>query len=183
MKFRKGFATLGILFFSIAFLMGACKSDDSEGPRSGAEERGDLCELLNEDLVRETFGISPNIVFEKENEDILCSYGWTEEDTNIFYSISLNFATGGQRDAAAAQAVWESQNEGVYKDKDMQEVSGVGDRATWSTLGGGQLRVLADGYIFYVSLWAYPGDSENGMSTAEMIEKSSIIANAIIDDL
>lgn len=182
MKNSNIYSQLGILVFSVLFLFSACGSGNESEPKTGSDERGDLCELLNEDLVRETFELSADIVLEKDDDDIICSYDWKVEATNIiFYSVSLNFASGGQRDDAAAQAVWESQNESIYKDKNLQEVPGVGDQATWSTLGGGQLRVLADGYIFYVSLSAYP--RESAMPTPEMIEIASTIAKAVVDKL
>ncbi|HET7361370.1 MAG TPA: hypothetical protein VFI78_05495, partial [Salinimicrobium sp.] len=121
----------------------------------------------------------PDIALKKDENENICSYEWSSNDG--WYSISLNFGRGGQRSDSSAQAVWESQSKGIYADKNMQEVTGVGDKASWSNLGGSQLRVLYNGYIFYISLMAYPKDP--AMTTQKMIEKLSIIAEGVIEQL
>src|SRR5699024_2869961 len=87
-------------------------------------------------------------------------------------------------------AMWDSQNENVYKDKDMEEVPEVGNKASWSTLGGGQLRVVANKYMFYISLsggeiQAIPGETEieDVWSKKYRMEKGVSLANQIIDKL
>lgn len=171
-----------LCFLSITILCAmliACRSEKD----SGAEEialdfPGTPCELLNETLVRQTFGLPGDLSFDITDEYDICMYGWASENASSFYSLSLNFAPGGRRSEESVQAAWKSQNEGVYKDKDMQKVAGVGKQATWSSLGNGQLRVLAKGYIFYVTLSIYP--DKEAMETKERIEKASIIAKEII---
>lgn len=170
-----------LLVLSLLFLATACKDGKKSTPenKSGSAERTDLCELLNEDLIKTTFNLSSEVVLKKDDGKNICSYEWSVNDG--WYSISLNFARGGQRSDSSAQAVWESQNKGIYADKNMQEVTGVGDKATWSNLGGSQLRVLYDGYIFYISLMDYPDDP--AMTTQKMIEKLTLIAEGVIEQL
>ena len=127
--------------------MAACESNaENDSAEAVAAVPEDLCELLNEDLVKFTFNLSEDMVFEKSDSETICMYDWSNDAVNVFYSVSLNFAPGGQRSEADAMQVWKSQNEGVYEGKSLKEVAGVGDKASWSTLGGGQLRVLYDGF-------------------------------------
>lgn len=68
-----------------------------------------------------------------------------------------------------------------YKWHNLQNVSGVGDKASWSDLGGGQLRVAFDGSIFYVSLTVTVLHGEDdSMDTQAMIDKTSALAKKVI---
>lgn len=103
--------------------MAACENNDENDP--GEAVSVDLCELLNEDLIISTFDLSEDIVFDRS--DSICMYDWSNEVMDVFYSIGLNFAPGGQGSEADAVQVWESQNEGVYQGKSLEEVAGVGN--------------------------------------------------------
>ena len=140
---------------------------------------GPPCDLLHENLVKKTFDLTENVTFDKTDEYDICMYGWASEDARRFYSLSLNFTPGGQRSEESARQVWEEQEKAVYNDMDTRDVFGVGQKASWSNLGGGQLRVLANGYIFYVSFFVYPEEAD--MSTEERINKVAAIAGEIVE--
>lgn len=106
----------------------------------------------------------------------------------MYYSVSLNFARGEKRTASQIDGVWKSQNEALYNRHQLQDVSGVGDKASWTVLGGGQLRVAAKGLIFYVSVsLTHPTSLEknknNPKDTQVMIDKASALAKIVIKKL
>ncbi|SHF57639.1 hypothetical protein SAMN05444483_101648 [Salegentibacter echinorum] len=120
-------------------------------------------------------------LIQKESRGSICSYEWTSKDQTVFYTVSLNFARGKKRTNSQIDAAWKGQNNGVYKKWQPKEVSDVGDRASWSDLGGGQLRVAANGYIFYVSYSARVIRGEKLDDTQEMIDKTSTLAKKVIE--
>lgn len=172
---------LKILIYGFVFLM-AC---GAENTRLSAEVvsafPGPPCDLLHENLVKKTFDLPEDITFDKTDEYDVCMYGWASENTRSFYSLGLNFAPGGKRSDESARVMWEEQDKSIYKDMDTLDVYDVGQRASWSSLGGGQLRVLAEGYIFFVSFYIYP--EEQAMATEERIDKAAAIAAEVIEEL
>lgn len=96
----------------------------------------------------------------------------------MFYSIKLNFSKGNRRSSSEIDKVWETQNKFLEK-HNPQEVWGIGDKASWSEMGGGQLRVAADGYIFFVSFYITPR-KDNPLEAQEMIDKTKSLANRVI---
>lgn len=149
---------------------------------AGSSKRDDLCMLINQDDIRSVFALSDEIEIEQsERKSASCSYQWKiAGEKNLYYSVMLNFASGEKRTKNQIDAAWKSQNESVYAKKNMQKVAGVGDQATWSELGGAQLRVTADGYIFYVSISVIPG-AKKLLPTQELIDKASTMAKIVID--
>ena len=148
---------------------------------AGSSKREDICNFFDKEDVRLAFDVSDEIEIEqKESKSTICSYDWiANRETMLVYSLSLNFARGEKRSNGQIDAVWKSQNTGVYSKHNLQKVSGLGDKASWSDLGGGQLRVAANGYIFYVSLMALPSKN-NPLSKKDMIDKTSVLAKQVI---
>lgn len=155
---------------------------------AGSSKREDICQLLTEDNIRSVFELSNEIEIEQsESHETICSYGWWAPNIeHFYYSVSLNFARGGKRTNSQIDAIWKSQNEALYDRHQLQDVSGVGDKASWSKLGGGQLRVASNGSIFYVSLkltktTSLDKDKKSPMDTQAMIDKASALAKKVID--
>ncbi len=170
-----------ILIYCFTFLM-ACGAENTKvSAEVVLDFPGPPCDLLHENLVKKIFDLPEDVTFDKTDEYDVCMYGWSSEDTRSFYSLSLNFASGGKRSDENAREIWDEQDKIVYKGIDMLDVHGVGQRASWSSLGGGQLRVLAEGYIFFVSFFVYP--EEEAMSTEERIDKAAAIAEEVIEDI
>lgn len=165
------------------------KIEDDEN-YGGSSKREDICQLFNEDDVRSVFDLSEEVEIEQtESKNAICSYGWWSPDEEyLYYSVSLNFASGEKRTHNQIDAVWEGQNEDLYNRHQLQEVSGVGDKASWSNLGGGQLRVASNGFIFYVSLTITHATSldknkESPLDTQTMIDKTSALAKQVIKNM
>ncbi len=138
-----------VLALAISLFLMSCGDKDDD---SASNIHAEPCNYLTEALVKSAYGLSDD--FEIENKPIygsipICSYGW-EIGTGT-YSVSLNFSPSGKVSNDQAERDWESQNETVYKEYEIEEVNNVGERATWTTLGHGQLRVLYKGYLFYVN--------------------------------
>lgn len=149
---------------------------------AGSSKRDDICQLFTEKDIRSAFDLSDTIkVKQEKTRNVICSYEWETLGKNyMVYNVSLNFARGGKRTKSQIDKAWESQNKSVYKKHKPQNVSGVGDRASWSDLGGGQLRVASDGYIFYMSFFLIP-KNHNPMDTQEMIAKASTLTKQVIE--
>lgn len=159
------------------------KLEDDES-FAGSSKRKDICQLLTKADIRSVFELS-DVEEIKQNKikSAICSYKWeVSGETTLFYSFSLNFARGEKRNSSQINAVWRNQNDKLYKRHNLQEVSGVGDKATWSKLGGGQLRVAAKGYIFYVShsVMVMPGNDKPD-DTKTMIDKTKKLAKLVIN--
>lgn len=150
---------------------------------AGSSKREDICKLLTKDDLRSVFNLSDAIKIEqKQTKKAICSYGWeASKEKFMKFSVMLNFASGGKRTANQLDKAWEKQNQTVYKKRNLQKVSGVGDKASWSDLGGGQLRVATNGYIFYVShsIMVMPGEDKPN-DTQGMIEKTKTLAKKVI---
>lgn len=149
---------------------------------AGSSKRDDLCQLLTEKDVRLAFDLSEAIEIKQEKDrNAICSYKWEDPESKyLSYTVSLNFASGAKRTKSQIDKAWESQNNGIYAKHNMQPVTNVGDKASWSDLGGGQLRVASETNIFYVSFFVFP-KNKNPMDTQEMIDKASTLAKKVIE--
>lgn len=157
---------------------------------AGSSTREDICELFTEDDIRSVFDLSQEVEIEQsESNSAICSYGWWAPDEKyLYYSVSLNFARGGKRTNSQIDAIWEGQNKDLYNRHQLQDVPGVGDKASWSDLGGGQLRVASNGSIFYVTLTltqttSLDKNQKSPMDTQSMIDKTSALARLIIKNV
>lgn len=150
---------------------------------AGSSKRKDICQLLTEADIRSVFALSDAVEIEQdETKSAICSYKWEASGgKHMYYSVSLNFARGKKRTNSQIDAVWKGQNKKVYKRHKPQEISGVGDKASWSKLGGGQLRVASGCYIFYVShsVMVMPGEDKPN-DTQGMIDKTKTLAKAVM---
>lgn len=162
--------------------------DDLEDDESfaGSSKRKDICLLITESDIREIFALDNDVKIEqKKNRSASCTYKWESSDGNrMFYRVSLNFAKGEKRSKNQIDKIWENQNNTVYKKRELQKISGVGDKASWSDLGGGQLRVSNNGYIFYVShsIMVMPGE-DKPKNTQEMINRTKDLASRVIAEM
>lgn len=188
-----------LLIICLGFLFLACNSNQKQkNELQDAKEkvtqltgREDLCVLLDEQTVRSVFKVPDNITFKKKDNQRICSYSWSINlDQPTYYGVSLNFANKEPKSQAALTSIWESQNKSLYnkKEREMEPIHNLGDAASWSTLGGGQLRVHASGYIFYISLRAQELQPKGGglissMPKNEMIAKATVLAQKIIKNL
>jgi len=132
---------------------------ENEKKDSKESNKLDMASILTEKMVRETFNVGDTVTLEPDLGSSMAKnyiqYKWemdSSEKVLYYYSVTLNFSNGTPLPQSNLDAIWDSQNENVYKNKDMENVSGVGRKASWSTLGGGQLRVVANKYLFYLSL-------------------------------
>lgn len=113
--------------------------------------RDNLCDLLTPQLVKSVFSPPKGTEFENNDDETICSYSWQQDERT--FMASLNFSSTKPMSAEAAQQQWDKlKSLPVTKKNDIEPVSGVGEKAVWSKLGGGQLRVLAKGNMFYVSV-------------------------------
>lgn len=157
---------------------------ENEESFAGSSKRKDICQLITEEDVRGVFSLSDNVeIKQKKNRSSSCSYDWEATGEKFErYTVLLNFAKGKKRTNSQIDKIWENQNSTVYKNRELQKVSGVGDKATWSNLGGGQLRVSSDGFIFYVShsVMVMPGKDKPN-DTKAMIDKAKKLAKLVIN--
>lgn len=149
--FQKHF--LFTLFVSL-FLMSCGDKDDDANTDALAEP----CNYLTEALVKSTYNLSNDFPIENKptyGNNPICSYEWEIKKEEIIgtelFQVSLNFSTKGKVSNDQAEQDWEFQDETVYSEYEIEEVNNVGERASWTKLGHGQLRVLYKGYIFYVN--------------------------------
>lgn len=186
-----------ILLVLVSFIFISCGNDKKEGQKdlkkqmdeleddnsfAGSSKRDDICKLLTKKDILSAFELSEEIeIKQSEDRNAICSYKWQTMDEK-YNTVMLNFASGGKRTKSQIDKAWKKQNKSVYKKHKPQNVSDVGDRASWSGLGGGQLRVAADGYIFYVShsVMVMPGE-EKPKDTQGMIDKTSTLAKQVIE--
>jgi hypothetical protein len=148
---------LMLVFFLISTGI-SCKDQNNQKTKieddmsfAGSSKRDNICQLIDKEDVQSIFGLSDEIsIKQKESKSAVCSYEWTAKSEKILvYTLMLNFARGEKRNNSQIDAVWKGQNTGVYSKHNLQKVSCLGDKASWSDLGGGQLRVAANGYIFF----------------------------------
>ncbi|MDN6310298.1 MAG: hypothetical protein ACTHY4_05465 [Flavobacteriaceae bacterium] len=156
---------------------------ENEESFAGSSKRKNICQLLTETDIRTVFRLSDAVdIEEDETRSAICSYDWEASGEKFMrYSVLLNFARGKKRTNSQIDKAWEKQNKTVYEKHHQQKVPGVGDKASWSDLGGGQLRVANDGYIFYVShsVMVMPGDDQPN-DTQGMIDKTKTLAKHVI---
>lgn len=154
--------------------------------------------LLTEEMIRRTFSeyVDDEISIVMKRGAVTenyISYDWdgVSEDESIqtSFSVVLNFAKGTPESIATLDKMWESQNNYVDKDKDMESVSKVDRKASWSTLEGGQLRVSTDEYLFYFTLISREINKDNPLEIMRvwnknyMIEKSFSLGKEVIEKL
>lgn len=144
-----------LFLFLIPALLIGCGDKDED---ANADTLAEPCNYLTEALVKSTYGLSEDFPIENKptyGNNPICSYEWEIKKEEIIgtelFQVSLNFSTKGKVSNDQAEQDWEFQNENVYSQYDIEEVNNVGERATWTKLGHGQLRVLYKGYIFYVN--------------------------------
>ncbi len=189
----KNLKTISLLLIA-SILLFSC--GENEKKSSNKSEGLEMANLLTEELVRTTFNVYDTVTLEPDFGTVAknyIQYKWqidSSENVLYYYSVTLNFAKGEPSTSSQLEAMWNSQNEGVYKDKDMEEVSGIGQKASWSTLGGGQLRVVSDRYMFYLSLSGKRMEVDIGdfnttteWSKEYRIEKGTSLAKEIITKL
>ncbi|TYB79778.1 hypothetical protein [Bizionia myxarmorum] len=171
-----------LLFLFLISVASSCKEEEkNKGSYLGSSQRDDISKLITETDIRTIFDLNKDIEIEhKEKKSAISSFDWKmPSEHKLFYGVKLNFARGDRRSASEIEKIWEFQNEKVYKKNGFQEVSGVGDIATWSKIGGGQLRVSNNGYIFFVSFFVTP-NKDNPLSTDEMIDKTTALAQQVV---
>ena len=174
-----------LLAFLVIQVMISCKNQkakENDENFAGLSRRDDICNLLKKEDIQSVFELSKELKIEQRKEEkAICFYGWkTASDQFLYYSVTLNFAQGKKRTKSQIDATWKGQYDRLYHRHQMQEVSNVGDKASWSQLGGGQLRVASHGFIFYVSLSVTPS-KDNPMDTKKMIARASTLAELVID--
>lgn len=188
---RACYGTLAaFLFLASTLLFAGCgSSEDKEETYMGSLIRSDLCELLQESDVREVYELADTVEIEQKpkahgNGLYICSYEWTDPaSAGVFHFSALNFSGVGKVSSSEANEVWETQNDRIYNDHGLQSVENVGSKASWSTLGGGQLRVYAKKYIFFVeaSRMVITEGDVPPFTTEEKIAIASELAQRIID--
>lgn len=196
MKHKYPFQQQVLLALVFSFFLMSC-GDNDDGAAAN-DKHTKPCEYLTESLVKSTYSLASD--FEIENKPAygsnpICSYEWDIKKEEIvgseLFQVSLNFSTSGKVSNDQAELDWKSQNEGVYSQYDIEEVDGVGEKATWTKLGHGQLRVLYKGYIFYVNANYRVMQLKDGGPFYEhvvkdhevMKERAIVIAKAVIDQL
>lgn len=158
----------------------SCQEEKNKGSYFGSSQRDDITKLITKEDVQDVFNLSNDVAIEKKvKKDAITSYDWESPETkNLFYSIKLNFSKGNRRSRSEIDEVWETQDKFLEK-HNPQEISDIGDKASWSEIGGGQLRVAANGYIFFVSFYITP-KKDNPLMADEMINKTKALAEKVI---
>ncbi len=181
-----------IVCCSSVFIL-SCSKKDKKGDNNSSGSLN-MENLLTEEMIRRTFDVHDTTTIEQDlggSLDNYIAYKWEEKQGNKIHShtVALNFAKGEPLSESKLDAMWDSQNEGIYAEKDMEMISGVGRKASWAIIGKAvfnqqQLRVMTDKYIFYLTLYAgeSPGWKEI-WSKDFTIEKSSSLAKEIIPKL
>ncbi len=168
-----------LLVMSLVILASSC--NDKTSDQKGSYDNSDSCELITVSDVRSVFDLSNQVEIEQtKKHDEICYYKWqSPENPNLEYTVRFAFARWAQKSEAEMNKTWETQNKQVYSKHNLQEVPGIGDKASWSEYENGQLRVTEDGYIFYISIYVKP-KNENPLNTQDLIEKTSALAKAVI---
>lgn len=130
-----------------------------------------LQNLLTEDMVRKHFEIPDSIVVKVHTDDNKIGYEWAghqaPKEKLFAYNVNLSFESLGELNKAALDSVWQQQNKNEYKNKEIVEVKGVGDRASWSSEKGGQLRTASGNNLFYISLPHHKINRSDDMGTED----------------
>lgn len=195
MKHRYPFQKNVLFTFVFSILLMSCGDKDDD---LASNSHSEPCNFLTEALVKSAYNLSANFEIETKptyGPHPICSYEWEIKKEEIvgseLFQVSLNFSTKGKVSNDQAEQDWESQNESVYSQYEIEEVSNVGERATWTKLGHGQLRVLYKGYIFYVNTNYRVMQLKDGGPFYEFVvqdheimkEKAIVMAKAVIDKL
>ncbi|WP_417264892.1 hypothetical protein [Brumimicrobium sp.] len=168
-----------LIIITLLFLFSSCGEsvNNSKGEFNGT----DFCLMIGTDDIRSVFNLNSGVEIEQDkNLDQICYYKWTADDIN--YTIRLTKAKWDQKSSAEVNKTWEKQNESNYNKYDLETVQGVGDKASWSDYEKGQLRFVADGYFFYLSLYN-DSSSESPEGKQDRIDKAAQLANVIIDKM
>lgn len=113
--------------------------------------RTDLCEILDESMVREVFELDEETTIQHNDRPLLCTYLWDEDD--VTFQLGFHFSPAQPADPDAAKSQWEAEKLiESYQDSEQEEVADLGDEAVWSSVRGGELRVLNGKDIFYLQL-------------------------------
>lgn len=172
------FTTYSFMFF-LLFLGTSCK--DKASGQKGSYDGTSSCELISANNIRSVFNLSKEVEIEQtKNLKEICYYKWQSPDNEeLQYTVRFAFARWAQKSEAEMNTTWENQNKQIYSKHNLQQVPGVGDKASWSEYENGQLRVAENGYMFYISIYVKP-KNENLMDTQELIDKTSALAKEVI---
>lgn len=153
-----------------------------EGASSAAANRPDeICQLLTEDDIRSVFELNEEVKInqEKQKSNKKCYYSWKPSKTRISYFVNLSFVSGDRRTSSEIEEVWRVQST-FSQEHNPREVSGVGDKASWSDLYGGRLSVMAKGYILNIFISVVP-EKKSPLSDQERIDKAKVLAKKVIE--
>lgn len=188
----------GLLFSALALGTTTGCSDSNKGSDP------DACTVLTEPLTRGVFELESTTEVEQSPGTMSNSCTYTWNDPELFDhpvhgpgKLPVGYHSAGLvigpsfGSKSAADSAWQSQNDGVYADRDVQDIDGIGDRASWSTLGGGQLRILSKNQLYYVDVSyralvetdAPPGYKVKLSSYDGMIDRAKDLAVIVLDGL
>lgn len=172
------------LILVIVFISLGTSCKDKKSNKKGSYDGSSSCELITADNIRSVFDLGNNIEIEQTKKlKEICYYKWQSPNgEKLKYTVRFAFARWAEKSATEMDKTWKSQNKAIYKKHNLQKIPGVGDKASWSDYENGQLRVAADGYMFYISIYIKPKD-KNSMDTQEMTDKAVALAKHVVKNM
>lgn len=178
---------------ALLFIVASCQPEDTqkkneikntEAAKVDTSNQGKsdkLENLLSEVMLRRTFTIQDSIGLESHSEDSTVKYEWAgyEEPGHILraYNVSLKLENGVEKDK--------------NKKKDIQEITGIGDGASWLKDNGGKLQVNSGGKMFSISMSTkrlnrsdmMPSGNNPKWTNQFKLEKSKELALGVVTNL
>lgn len=116
---------------------------------------------------------------QKQKSNKKCYYDWKPSEKRISYFVNLSFVSGDRRTRSEIDEVWRVQS-GFSEKHNPRGVSGVGDKASWSDHHGGNLCVIAKGYIFNIDFSIIP-EKNSPLDDQARIDKARDLAKQVIE--
>lgn len=148
------------ILVALLFAFSGCSSDGSGGKEVSSSaklnaERPTAHTLVTEEMVRRVFRVEETIPITIENSSnsaLSCTWEMSRGGEAMErYQVDFSFAQDQPLGIEGTETAWVEQERTLYADYGILVVQGVGKRATWTDLNGGQLRVDTEKDIFFVS--------------------------------
>lgn len=181
MKFSSKLPKITSILMLVFFVSISISCNNKKSNEKGFYNGSSDCDLITTDDIRSIFNLNASVEIEQEKKlGEICYYRWeSPQDEKMKHAIRFAFSRWEQKSTADMDKTWKKQNESVYKKHNMQNVPGVGDKASWSDYEQGQLRVTENGFIFYISLYV-KSRKDNALNRQELIDKTSALAKKVI---
>ncbi|MFN3341175.1 MAG: hypothetical protein ACK40M_00660 [Flavobacteriales bacterium] len=161
---------------------------ENQLPVVDEEENADMLKpstFLTLKLLRSTFSLAEADQIERMDSDGKCSYDWSKDNKN--YHVDFQFYFPGEMDDDRCTKMYEQLTNGYTQEKDKPvALEGVGTKAIFSKLGGGQLIVRHENEILILNMSVIDlegfknlGETDDAVQK-DLMEKGSNMAKSII---